>query len=76
MFSKEWFVYVFGRWLMLAGIAGSLVQYLFCDILNFPTIPAFLLNQFILACIFWFVDKTIFKHHLLKTGLSKHPNKS
>ncbi|MCK4277865.1 MAG: hypothetical protein KAW82_01590 [Desulfurellaceae bacterium] len=56
MFSKEWFVYVFGRWLMLAGIAGSLVQ-------------------FILACIFWFVDKTIFKHHLLKTGLSKHLNK-
>ncbi|MDD4876263.1 MAG: hypothetical protein PHQ86_03925 [Dehalococcoidales bacterium] len=63
MFSKEWFVYVFGRWILLSGIAGALVQYLFADKLGILTIPAFLLNQFILACIFWYVDKYIFQRH-------------
>jgi len=63
MFSKEWFIYVFGRWILLAGIAGALVQYLFADKLGIHTIPAFLLNQLLLACIFWYVDKYIFQHH-------------
>ena len=27
------------------------------------TIPAFLLNQFLLACVFWYVDKHIFRRH-------------
>jgi methionine synthase I (cobalamin-dependent) len=69
MFSKEWFLYVFGRWLVVSGIAGALVQYLFSDLLGIHTIPAFLLNQFCLACVFWYVDKLIFKRHLSK-GLS------
>ena len=64
MFSKEWFLYVFGRWIFLSGIAGALVQYLYSDIWGIPTIPAFLFNQFCLACIFWYVDKYIFKSHL------------
>ena len=64
MFSKEWFLYVFGRWILLSGIAGALVQYLFSDIWGIATIPAFLLNQFCLACVFWYVDKYIFKSHL------------
>ena len=63
MFSKEWFIYVFGRWILLSGIAGALVQYLFADKLHIHTIPAFLLNQLLLACIFWYVDKYIFQRH-------------
>ena len=63
MFSREWFLYVFGRWLLLSGISGALVQYLFADIFHIKTIPAFLLNQFILACVFWYVDKLIFRGH-------------
>jgi len=63
MFSKEWFIYVFGRWVFLSGIAGALVQYLFADIFGIKTIPAFLLNQFLLACVFWYVDKYIFRRH-------------
>lgn len=63
MFSGEWFVYVFGRWLFLSGITGALLQYALADKLGIPTIPAFLLNQFILACVFWYVDKYIFQRH-------------
>jgi len=63
MFSKEWFVYVFGRWVVVSGIAGAVVQYLFSDLLRIHTIPAFLLNQLCLACVFWYVDKLIFKRH-------------
>jgi len=63
MFSKEWFVYVFGRWVVVSGIAGAIVQYLFSDLLRIHTIPAFLLNQLCLACVFWYVDKLIFKRH-------------
>lgn len=63
MFSREWFVYVFGRWVVVSGIAGAIVQYLFSDLLHIHTIPAFLLNQFCLACVFWYVDKLIFKRH-------------
>jgi phosphoglycerate-specific signal transduction histidine kinase len=66
MFSKEWFIYVFGRWLLLSGIAGALLQFLLTDKLGFWTIPAFLLNQLILACVFWYVDKYIFQRHLGK----------
>ncbi len=69
MFSREWFFYVFGRWVVISGIAGALVQYLFSDMLGIKTIPAFLLNQFCLACVFWYVDKLIFKRHFEK-GLS------
>jgi methionine synthase I (cobalamin-dependent) len=69
MFSREWFFYVFGRWVVISGIAGAIVQYLFSDMLKIPTIPAFLINQFCLACVFWYVDKLIFKRHLSK-GLS------
>lgn len=70
MFSREWFFYVFGRWVVISGIAGAIVQYLFSDMLKIHTIPAFLLNQFCLACVFWYVDKLIFKRHLSK-GLSE-----
>jgi hypothetical protein len=63
MFSREWFIYVFGRWILLSGIAGALVQYLLADMLGIHTIPAFLLNQFLLACVFWYVDKYIFQRH-------------
>lgn len=63
MFSREWFIYVFGRWILLSGIAGALVQYLFADKLGIHTIPAFLLNQFLLACVFWYVDRYIFQRH-------------
>ena len=63
MLSKEWFIYVFGRWILLSGIAGALVQYLFADKLGIHTIPAFLLNQLLLACVFWYVDKYIFRRH-------------
>lgn len=63
MFSKEWFIYVFGRWILLSGIAGAAVQYLFADMFGIHTIPAFLLNQFLLACVFWYVDKYIFQRH-------------
>jgi hypothetical protein len=60
---KTWLVYVFGRWIFLSGIAGALLQFLLSDYLRIHTIPAFLLNQFILANVFWFVDKAIFKSH-------------
>jgi len=63
MFSKEWFIYVFGRWVVVSGIAGAIVQYFFADMLHIHTIPAFLLNQFCLACVFWYVDRLIFKRH-------------
>lgn len=58
---KSWIIYVFGRWILLSGIAGALMQYLLSDMLKIHTIPAFLLNQFILANVFWFIDKAIFK---------------
>jgi methionine synthase I (cobalamin-dependent) len=70
MFSREWFFYVFGRWIVISGIAGAIVQYLFSDMAGIPTIPAFLLNQFCLACVFWYVDKLIFKRHFEK-GISE-----
>jgi len=54
---KTWSIYVFGRWIFLSGIAGALLQFLLSDYLRIHTIPAFLLNQFILANVFWFVDK-------------------
>ena len=66
MFSREWFFYVFGRWVVISGIAGAIVQYFFSDLLGIHTIPAFLLNQFCLACVFWYVDKLIFKRHFKK----------
>jgi len=66
MFSKEWLIYVFGRWVLFSGIAGALIQYLFADKLGIHTIPAFLLNQFLLACVFWYVDKYIFRRHFGK----------
>lgn len=67
MFSREWFFYVFGRWVIMSGIAGAIVQFLFSDIIGIHTIPAFLMNQFCLACIFWYVDKLIFKRHFKET---------
>lgn len=67
MFSREWIFYVFGRWIIIAGIAGAIVQFLFSDMLGIHTIPAFLLNQFCLACVFWYVDKLIFKRHFKET---------
>ncbi|MEA3442841.1 MAG: hypothetical protein U9R04_05100 [Chloroflexota bacterium] len=63
MFSREWFIYVFGRWILLSGIAGALLQYCLADKIGIHTIPAFLLNQFLLACIFWYVDRYIFQRH-------------
>jgi hypothetical protein len=66
MFSKEWFTYVFGRWILLSGIAGAMVQYVLADRLTIPTIPAFLLNQLLLASVFWYVDKYIFRRHFSK----------
>jgi homocysteine S-methyltransferase len=48
----------------MSGIAGAIVQFLFSDLIGIHTIPAFLLNQFCLACVFWHVDKLIFKRHL------------
>ncbi|AKG53143.1 hypothetical protein DGWBC_0459 [Dehalogenimonas sp. WBC-2] len=63
MFSREWFVYVFGRWILLSGIAGALMQVLIADKLGVPTFPAFLLNQLILASVFWYIDKYIFQRH-------------
>lgn len=60
---KTWLFYVFGRWIFLSGIAGALLQFLLSDHFKIHTIPAFLLNQFILANIFWFIDKAIFKSH-------------
>lgn len=67
MFSREWVFYVFGRWVIMSGIAGAMVQFLFSDIIGIHTIPAFLLNQFCLACVFWYVDKLIFKRHFKET---------
>ena len=63
MFSKEWFIYIFGRWIALSGIAGALAQFVLSDKLGIPTIPAFLINQLILGCVFWYVDKYIFRKH-------------
>lgn len=60
---KTWLFYVFGRWILLSGIAGALLQFLLSDYFRIHTIPAFLLNQFILANVFWFIDKAIFKSH-------------
>jgi hypothetical protein len=66
MFSREWFVYVFGRWILLSGIAGATLQVLLRGQLGIPDFPAFLLNQLMLACVFWYVDKYIFQRHLGK----------
>ena len=66
MFSREWFIYVFGRWILLSGIAGALLQVLLRQQLGIPDFPAFLLNQLLLACVFWYVDKFIFRRHLGK----------
>ncbi len=66
MFSKEWFIYVFGRWIILSGIAGACLQVLLRGQLGIPDFPAFLLNQLLLACVFWYVDKYIFQRHLVK----------
>jgi hypothetical protein len=63
MFSREWFVYVFGRWILLSGIAGAILQVILVDKFNIPTFPAFLLNQLLLASVFWYVDKYIFQRH-------------
>lgn len=66
MFSREWFIYVFGRWILLSGIAGAALQVLLRGQIGIPDFPAFLLNQLILACIFWYVDKYIFQRHFSK----------
>jgi hypothetical protein len=66
MFSREWFVYVFGRWILLSGIAGATLQVLLRGQLGIPDFPAFLLNQLMLACVFWYVDKYIFQRHFGK----------
>jgi len=66
MFSKEWFIYVFGRWILLSGIAGALLQVLLRQQLGIPDFFAFMLNQLLLACVFWYVDKYIFQRHLSK----------
>lgn len=63
MFSREWFVYVFGRWILLSGIAGAIMQVIIADKIGVPTFPAFLINQLILASVFWYVDKYIFQRH-------------
>jgi len=66
MFSKEWFIYVFGRWILLSGIAGATLQVLLRGHIGIPDFPAFLINQLILACVFWYVDKYIFQRHFGK----------
>jgi hypothetical protein len=66
MFSREWFIYVFGRWILLSGIAGATLQVLLRQQIGIPDFPAFLLNQLMLACVFWYVDKYIFQRHLGK----------
>lgn len=66
MFSREWFIYVFGRWILLSGIAGAALQVLLRSEIGIPDFPAFLLNQLMLACVFWYVDKYIFQRHLGK----------
>jgi len=66
MFSREWFIYVFGRWILLSGIAGATLQVLLRSQIGIPDFPAFLLNQLLLACVFWYVDKYIFQRHLGK----------
>jgi hypothetical protein len=66
MFSKEWFIYVFGRWILLSGIAGAALQVLLRQQWGIPDFPAFLLNQLMLACVFWYVDKYIFQRHFGK----------
>ena len=53
----------------MLGIAGAMVRLLFFDPLGRHTVPSFLLNQFCLACVFWCVDKLIFKRYF-KKGLS------
>ena len=66
MFSREWFIYVFGRWILLSGIAGAALQVLLRSQIGIPDFPAFLLNQLLLACVFWYVDKYIFQRHFGK----------
>jgi hypothetical protein len=66
MFSREWFIYVFGRWILLSGIAGAALQVLLRQEFGIPDFPAFLLNQLMLACVFWYVDKYIFQRHFTK----------
>ncbi|MGA2368687.1 MAG: hypothetical protein ABSF74_09005 [Dehalococcoidia bacterium] len=66
MFSREWFIYVFGRWILLSGIAGAILQVLLRERLGIPDFPAFLINQLLLACVFWYVDKYIFQRHFGK----------
>ena len=66
MFSREWFIYVFGRWILLSGIAGAILQVILRSQMGIPDFPAFLLNQLLLACVFWYVDKYIFQRHLGK----------
>jgi hypothetical protein len=66
MFSREWFIYVFGRWILLSGIAGAALQVLLRQEFGIPDFPAFLLNQLLLACVFWYVDKYIFQRHFGK----------
>jgi len=66
MFSREWFIYVFGRWILLSGIAGAILQVILREKLDIPDFWAFLLNQFLLASVFWYVDKFIFRRHLGK----------
>lgn len=66
MFSKEWFIYVFGRWILLSGLAGAALQVLLRQVWGIPDFPAFLLNQLLLACVFWYVDKYIFGRHFGK----------
>jgi hypothetical protein len=66
MFSKEWFIYVFGRWILLSGIAGATLQVILRQQMGIPDFPAFLLNQLLLACVFWYIDKYIFQRHFGK----------
>jgi hypothetical protein len=74
MFSREWFIYVFGRWILLSGIAGAALQVLLRQEFGIPDFPAFLLNQLMLACVFWYVDKYIFQRHFGKVkDLFKFP---
>ncbi|MCX6007956.1 MAG: hypothetical protein NTZ34_11960 [Chloroflexi bacterium] len=74
MFSREWFIYVFGRWILLSGIAGAALQVLLRSQIGIPDFPAFLLNQLLLACVFWYVDKYIFQRHFGKVkDLFKFP---
>jgi len=66
MFSKDWLIYVFGRWILLSGIAGATLQVLLRQQMGIPDFPALLLNQLLLACVFWYVYKYIFQCHFGK----------